>query len=101
MLNPTDSGNNFLKKKKKRGVLKGFSCKPANGLRKYTWLPVENSTVGLLCEPSKPFDKMHMSCKEEMTGIQFSQNDTCSKEEENFFPSERTPRTKGIKLHRH
>ena len=61
MLNPTDSGSNFLKK---REVLKGFYCEPVNSLRKEKWLPMETSIVGLLCEPPKPFDKMHMSCKE-------------------------------------
>lgn len=49
---------------KKRGVLSGFYCEPLNSLRKEKWLPMEKSIVGLLCERFKPFDKMHMSCKE-------------------------------------
>ena len=54
----------IFSKKKKRGVLSSFYCEPLNSLRKEKWLPVEKSIVGLLCERFKPFDKMHMSCKE-------------------------------------
>ena len=50
MLNATDSASNFIKKKKKKGVLRGFYCEPLNSLRKEKWLPMEKSIVGLLCE---------------------------------------------------
>ena len=50
--------------KKERGVLKGFYCEPLNSLRKEKWLPMEKSIMGFIHEPFKPFDKMHMSCKE-------------------------------------